>query len=284
MDFSTIAQKLIDAAHDDIAGAVELCRELCPAIVSQIQTDSARRGPLSFWGRSTNFDELANQTIVDPVLISLLSQITRKKISVKTPHAGLQHTYGYLLSLIQTPYGMKRDRWTEAKLESAFGLNKSTLGPSPQQGTLLTNATWLAGQIAFRNVDKSLDRLRRYLSGKYSPDLDRIDFDRLPQVRIVENVTLKTTPKRPPKSWSLQTDLVSASANVEFNVLIYSVTEEHTGNASLITLFPIGQETRQELLARTQSTTRDDIRLRFNAYVPALFGGVFEGTCEAVEF
>lgn len=282
MDFSAIAQQLIDVACKDVARAAELFCQLCPDVVSQIETDSARRGPLSFWGRSTNFDELANQTIVDPVLINVLSQVAAKKISVKTPHAGLQHTYGYLFSLIQTPYGMKRDRWTETRLESAFGLDRSTLSPKPEHGTLLTNATWLAGQIAFRNVDDSLDRLRSYLTGKYSSDLDRIDFNGLLQTRIVEKVTLKTK-KKLAESWLLQTDLVSVPADNDFALLVYSVSEEQTTNASLITLFPVGQKMQTELLQRTQSRTRDDIRLRFNAYVPALFGGVFNGTCEAVE-
>lgn len=277
MDFSATAQKLIDAAQHDMVRAVELFHELCPNLVAQIRTDSARMGPLSFWGRSTNFDEFAKQTIVAPEIIQLLARTADKKVSVKLPHAGLQHTYGYLLSLIETPYGMKRDRWIETTLEAAFGLNASTLGPAPNSGTLLSNATWLSGQIAFRGNDENLNRLQTYLSGKHSPDFHQINFNNLPQTRITEQIKLNG--KASPKTWSLQTDIVPFPTDNKTGLLIYSVREEHSCTHSLITLFPVGQETQQALLARTETPNRNDIRLRFNAYVPGLVGGEFDGTC-----
>ena len=282
MDFSALAQNLIATTQSDVALGVERFHELCPDLVAQIGRDATRMGPLSFWGRSINFDELANQTIVDSAIIQLLSQISGKKLSRKWPHAGLQHTYGYLLSLIQTPYGMKRDRWIDTSLETAFGLNHSVLSPVPNEGTLLSNATWLAGQIAFRGNEANQNWLRSYLTGKCSSELDAISFCDLPQNRIVETVHGKNDSSN--KIWSLQTDLVPFPTDSTISLLVYSVREETSGKHSLMTLFPAGQETQQELLARTEVACRDDIRLRFNAYVPALAGHVLNGTCELVAF
>lgn len=286
MDFSTIAQQLIEAAAHDVVHAVELFHELCPSVVAQIRTDAKRKGPLCFWGRSGNRDELANQTIVAPEIIDLIAKITDRKMSPQTPHAGLQHTYGYLFSLIQTPYGMKRDRWVETKLESAFGLASSTLGPNPDKGTLLANATWLSGKIAFRAMPDHQQRLESYLAGKYSPDLDEVDFANLPQTRIVENIDArpKSNRKSNGKSWSLQTDLVPFPGDKTTSLLVYSVVEKQSNDHVLITLFPVGQATQQELLSRTEPRNRTDIRTRFNTYIPALGLAEHNGTCEVQQF
>lgn len=282
MDFSTIAQQLIEAATHDPVRAVELFHELCPSITGQIRADVKRKGPLSFWGRSSNIDELASQTIVAPEIIELIAKVADRKLSTRTPHAGLQHTYGYLFSLIPTPFGMKRDRWVETKLEAAFGLASSTLGPDPDEGTLLANATWLSGKIAFRAKPGHMQRLESYLAGKYSPDLDEVDFEHLPQTRILEK--LQSLQEAKDKSWVLQTDLVPFPNDTTTSLLVYSVVEEHSNNHVLITLFPVGQATHQGLLSGIQPKQRADIRPRFNTHIPALGTGEFEGTCELQQF
>lgn len=282
MDFSTIAEQLIAAATHDPARAVELFHELCPSVVGQIRTDAKRKGPFSFWGRSSNIDELANETIVAPEIIDLIAKVADRKISPLTPHAGLQHTYGYLFSLIETPYGMKRDRWIESNLESAFGLQSSTLGPDPEDGTLLANATWLSGKIAFRAKPDHLLRLESYLGGKYSSDLGTVRFDTLPQTRIIEKIGSRKRQNR--KAWSLQTDLVPFPNDDGTSLLVYSVVEEYSNNHVLITLFPVDQAAHQELLSRAQTKQRTDIRTRFNTHIPALGTDRLAGTCELQQF
>ncbi len=104
---------------------------------------------MSFWGRSVNFDELVSTQIVDPSILEALSAVAKRKTSLMTPNAGLQHTYGYLLSTIQTQFGKKRTRWVEDTLERAFDQPLETFGPTPGNGTLLSNVTWLAGAVCF---------------------------------------------------------------------------------------------------------------------------------------
>ncbi|MBM82205.1 MAG: hypothetical protein CMJ78_16685 [Planctomycetaceae bacterium] len=57
-------------------------------------------------------------------------------------HAGLQHTYGYLLSTIETPFGFKRDRWVDDTISASLGLRSSALRPWTKQ-SLLMNVTCL---------------------------------------------------------------------------------------------------------------------------------------------
>ena len=276
-DFSALTPQLISATIRDPARGVELFAEKLPDIVAQIHQDAVRRGPLSFWGRSRNFDDLAEATIVEPCILKLIAAVARVKISPVTPHAGLQHTYGYLFSTIETPYGFKRDRWTETAIESAFGLNLTTLGPRPDAGTLLANATWLSGHIAFRGSRARMDRLENYLREKVAPELPKTKLHSCSHLRLSERVSAVWRQEK--RSWTLQTDLVAAPTDSRFSLLVYSIIDHHTEAQRLITLFPIGAAGREELKDRATQRQRSDIRTRYNAYVPGLSQDVFSGTC-----
>ena len=148
-DFDKIAEKMVQTSNWNAARKVQEFRRLCPGIVCQIEADQGSSGPAIFWGDCRNLDELAGQVIVEPSVLETIFQIAGRRYCPEHPHAGYQHTYGYLFSVIETPYGKKRDRWVKTDLEAGLGLPLDVFGPSPSEGTLMANATWLAGNIAF---------------------------------------------------------------------------------------------------------------------------------------
>src|SRR5690242_5335072 len=133
-----LAAQLTQQARAGVLTADMLKKE-CGWLCRQIATDAATRGLFDLWGTSSNFDESAKLSIVEPGVLSAIGEIARVKLAGPIVHAGLQHTYGYLLSTISTPYGFKRDRWSNTALEQGFGLPADVLGPNPSQGTLLAN-------------------------------------------------------------------------------------------------------------------------------------------------
>lgn len=282
LNYARFAKQLVSTSRQSVTSGRSLLEKTAPYIVEQIEADSLRRGPLSFWGRSLNVDELTDTTVVDSSILRLIAEIARREVSLATPHAGLQHTYGYLFSTIETPYGFKRERWLETNIESAFDLDLTSLSPRPHQGTLLSNATWLAGQIAFRRITSMQDRLNAFLKNKIADDLLDVNVSRYEQLRLLERVNTKWRNRR--RSWTLQTDLVTASSAGDFSLLVYSVIDHTKGTHDLVTLFPVGVATRQQLIDQAAAPKRDDLRTRYNAYMPALKGQVFSGNCRLIEY
>ena len=253
-----------------------------PQIAEQIRRDTGRGGPLSFWGRSRNTDELTNTTIVDPAVLQLLSTVAGRPVHATRPHAGLQHTYGYLFSTILTKYGFKRDRWTESTIETGFGISPDILSPFPGDGTLLSNATWLSGQIAYRQIPRQLNRLNRFLKNKAAAELTSTDTAWTDHSRLLERVSRTQNGSR--RSWTLQTDLVTFPRNRQSSLLVYSIVDHRNDRHQLITLFPVGNTARRELLQRSSAGRLQDIRLRYNASIAALDHRLFTGTCRRKTF
>ena len=187
-------------------------------------------------------------------------------------HAGLQHTYGYLLSTIVTPFGYKRDRWLSPWLEQGFGLPPDVLGPNPSRGTLLANATLLAGSAAFRGDATAARRLRRIATAAAAA-VRKLDFTRLAQTRIVESLSLRDAAGRF-RSIRIRTDLVPFPRPVEGCVenclLVYSVEDSSRPGARLTTLFPVAPPFVAELTHPRQFGPAVEIRPRYNAAVPGL--------------
>lgn len=281
-DFSVLTQQLIMAIERSPARGLALCQKILPDLVQQIQQDSRHRGPLSFWGRSQNVDEVTETTIVHPHIVNLISAIAGRKMSTRTPHAGLQHTYGYLFSTIHTPYGYKRDRWIETQIESAFQLNETTLGPTPHAGTLLSNVTWLCGQVAFRGFTKHLSQLEKFLHEKVADDLSSTNLRGFAQQRLSE--TVSTDWRGRSRKFTLQTDLLTSSTDDRLSLKIYSVINHTADTHQLITLFPVGPASLKEITGRATQERRNDIQLRYNASIPALNGRVLSGACRVKEF
>lgn len=260
-----------------IIGAAESGRPLgpvfeehCPEVARQILADRRYPEMLALWGRSCNIDENVGTAIVAPVILRLIGELAKVPMRGRFVHAGLAHTYGYLFSLIETPYGPKRQRWLSTVLEDGFGIEKSLLGDRPAEGTLLGNLTRFLVGIAFRG-----EAIRH--EWPVAAEIAKFDFDRLQVSRIVESAT---TPRG---KLQIVTDLVPfpnvpSQSGVETTLLVYSVRTGSRRRTRLITAFPMKSAAVEELKASVTAEKRVPIRLRYNAYVRGFIGQTFDGT------
>jgi hypothetical protein len=275
-------QSLQDAAQAMVAAAengrsvLSVLKRLCPHICQQIRRDARCPELLSLWGRSVNVDENVRQIIVHPAILKAIGSLAGVPMRGRVVHAGLQHTYGYLFSLIDTPYGAKRDRWLSTDMERGLGIDLTLLGDRPHSGTLLANLTWFVGQIVFRDRPRLRQRLEANRAA-VAPSLLCYDYARLEVCRIMEQAVL---PGKPAREVSLVTDLLRyphppADSTQDDTLLVYSIQQ---GNSSLklITAFPVRPAMVRDLRASVRPG-KVQVRPRYNAYVRGFSNGALPG-------
>lgn len=294
-----------DAHQENKLGS--LFKERLPRLEQSLQADSHRQAWKRLWGQSINFDELAKGIIVHPAILSTLGKsfgirmpmtITHfrsEKTKEGTPfsvmgepvttdpaghplaHAGLEHTYGYLFSVLKTSFGYKRARWVQGEIEAGFGLKPGLIGPTPTEGTLFANVTYFAGRIAFRGEDTPTLILKD--GTKDLPhELREFDFTRLSPIRLIETVQAKDS-TGDTRQVVLRTDLVPFfHPQKDTHLLVYSVDDPSYGGPVLITAFPVNQAfvdtvTKAETLGENQP-----VQTRYNAFVEGITGYKLTGT------
>lgn len=257
--------------HRSVAAAL---KRSAPHVYRQITRDSRHPALLAAWGKSRNVDDNVGATIVPPAIVEAIGSTAGVPMRGVNVHAGLLHTYGYLFSSLQTPYGLKRDRWLSKTLEQGFGLDTQLLSDHPGAGTLLANATWFFGHIAFRDRPAAL---RRFAAAApiVAPELVRHDFRSYEVLRIVEQAEPTGTLKRPV---TFVTDLIPypnppTAPGAESTLLVYSVQIGEKSPRKLITGFPIRTEMVRTLLDDVPERGRTQVGPRYNAYVPGLASG-----------
>jgi hypothetical protein len=264
IDFDRKTNQLLAAARHGRVGVRQFETAL-PEIARQLRVD-ADSNCFRHWAQSLNVDKLERKQIVDPKLLSVIGRLSGVKVRQgRTCHAGLIHTYGYLLSQLKTQFGFKRERWTSGVIESGLGIGAGTFSPVPNQGTLLQNATFLLMNVAFWNSPGSGSGVLKSDFNSLSPKLQDFDFNRWTIKRIREIV--QPNPRRPPIE--LLTDLAMFRRATQSSValLVYSCREGK--QQRLVTCFPVNKKTVDELLdeARTNSTP---IRPRHNLFLDSL--------------
>ncbi len=281
--FATRDELLAGAAKEMRAAAQKgrpltpILKRRCPHIYRQIVAVEQSAGFLDLWGRSLNVDENTQERIVAPAILQAIGHLAGVSMESKANHAGLTHTYGYLFSLAETPYGFKRERWTSSELDDGFGFTVPTLRDVPDEGTLLSNVTWFASRLAFRGTSRSL---RQFEAAKerVSPLVYAFDYEKQPICRIVERVRF---------SWgsghrvvNIHTDLVRfpcrRSGIEDDTALIYSL---RSGDSMprLITLFAVNGQPVAELTAKDRFGTDVAVQLRYNAYLAGVSGRCLSG-------
>lgn len=280
-----IAERLSQKGRAVGLSVVDLKTE-CPWIFQQILRDVATPELFALWSDATNFDELAAVPIVEPSILSVIGELAHTPMTGPGVHAGLQHTYGYLLSTIETPFGYKRDRWSRPCIAEGFGLPSDVLVPYPSVGTLLSNATLFAGRVAFRGDVAATSMLRR-VTKTAAPSIARLSSTSFNQSRIVESLSLRDSAGR---SYSIQirTDLVPFPRQItntpEDHLLVYSVEDSRRQSAQLTTLFPVTSQFVTEATQPERFRRDAEIRLRFNAFVPGVNGQTLVGDRTLVRF
>jgi hypothetical protein len=249
-----------------------------PDLTARMKEDAERPAWKLLWGQSLNYDELAQATIVDPTLLDQLFEILRAPPRAdRFVHAGAEHTYGYLFSTLQTPYGYKRARWVRSDIEDGFGLPRGTLGPIPNRGSLLSNLTYFAGRVALQDDSARAKTELSRLKPGIEPSLIQYPWKSLKIIRIEERFenhggdpTEKTA-----AIITLRTDLVEfprldqkkiQAGNT--HLLIYSIHDPRFEPAHrLITAFPVNTAFVERVTEGAKKGANEPILVRYNAFV-----------------
>lgn len=251
-----------------------------PGLLAQLDADKGEPALLKLWGESINFDELAKGEIVPPAVLGFISA----RLGAAAPrgrimHAGLEHTYGYLFSLLPTKFGFKRARWVLPAIEEGLGLPAGSAGPAPERGTLLSNVTCLAGGIALRG-DKAAAPL---LAGAcaHSPAALRKFRAAAGRPRLSETVSLPGG-----RTVSLRTDFVPflKPSGGNTHLLIYSVRDSALEHAYLVTAFPVGEGFVKNATDPAGLGENEPVQTRYNAYVEGVTGAAGLKGRRAVSF
>jgi hypothetical protein len=259
-----------DAANE----AHQALPRLAPAVVGQLARDAKAPAVLAVWGSALNYNQIANggysdDPIVAPAIIDELTALAGAPARRdRVVHAGVQHTYGYLFSVLPTPFGFKRARWVQPTVNDGFGLPAGTIAPIPAAGTLLGNVTWLAGAIAFAGEPELANA--HGAPAVVAPAVQALDVASLHTRRLSEAVTVAG------RNVELRTDFVdfphpTAAATTW---LIYSIRDD--GHSRLITAFPITAAARDKY----ESAPVGDavmITTQYNAWIDGLTGTKLPG-------
>ncbi|WP_255218082.1 amino acid deaminase [Microbacterium resistens] len=127
-----------DAAHDALTAL--------PWLGASIDDDRAA-DRFSRWGASTVIDEKTGGEIIPRAVFDALHKRAGLSASWPVGNAGLLHGYGYLLSTMPTPYGLKRDRWLGDALAVSLGLPADHFLPWSGSTTLLARAEAAAASV-----------------------------------------------------------------------------------------------------------------------------------------
>lgn len=263
---------MVKESEEGQTSILEIIKKRSPALYTQIQNDSEDHELLNFWGQSLNFDSGAKKQIInDSIIADLHGQFglaNPTSSPAKVVHAGITHTYGYLFSVLNTPYGFKRKRWTLPTLNYAFALQGGALSPETIEGGLLSNVTYFAGTLAFKNdSNRLLLKGLKNVAGEiknfnyYSLNIEHLD-EELP------THTLRTTLLRLPFKQELEENDY---------LLIYSIMDKALNKESLITVFPITQAAYSKIIAIETLGANHPIVIRYNAYLEGLMGQKLNG-------
>ena len=237
----------------------DLLSEHHPALLAQIQKDAKEPMLLSFWGTSSNIDSNAKKMIISPYTFAELYRLFNLPLhhsqKQTLAHAGVIHTYGYLFSDLETPYGYKRKRWIDSTLNYGFELEENSLSPETIGGALLSNVTYFCGMIVFKDK-KDLGLLKNI-----SNEIFTFDYNKLKRKTVTEKVshfTLKTT---------FVSLIKKRQDETNDYLLIYSFQDERLGKEWLITAFPVNERTFEGVSQASTLGNNQKIQLRYNAII-----------------
>ena len=241
-----------------------------PNLYNQIFKDSKDPYLTIFWGQSLNFDSGAKKQIVDDKIIGNLQALFNIKNDNKIVHAGIMHTYGYLFSTINTPYGYKRKRWIDPTLNAAFDLAGKSFSPEALEGGLLSNVTYFSGMLAFKNKTE-LSLLKNVSNEIFTYNYAQLSVDRVEE-KIKDHTLVTTLVRFPVKLMVSENDYL----------LIYSTVNQLTKKEALITAFPVNADSYEKIVANSAMGPDQKITLRYNAYLEGV-GSNLTGTRKLIK-
>lgn len=209
-----------------------------PALLAQIKSDSKDVIMQSLWAESINFDSGAKKIIIEDNILNDLHNYFELRCDHRIVHAGVAHTYGYLFSNLETPYGYKRKRWIDPEVNDAFNLVGKSLSPDTKSGTLLSNLTYFAGKIAFKNKNSLLvlEQIKNV-----SLEIKNFNYSALQVKTLEERIDNPTNIKKIIRTNFVKFPNKNLIGQNEY-LLIYSVYDLSHDTENLITAFPINKE------------------------------------------
>lgn len=257
--------------EENAAGSLPLAPVLAdyaPGLAAQLASDKLNANLKELWGESINFDEMVRATIVhDSILSFLAGELGLPGPRGKIVHAGMEHAYGYLFSLLPTKFGFKRARWVRDDIEAGLGFARGALGPSPAEGTLLANITCVAGAAAFSDDAAAAAKLAK---ASYACGSAARGWKAPGHFRLIETVSVSRK-----RSVALRTDFLpfgAVTSGGNSYLLVYSVKDSSRPHAVLITAFPVGDGFVKNALNPEYLGEGKQVQTRYNAWVEALQG------------
>lgn len=243
-DISTALSNIERAINDSVSGGPAPADLYARWFGEQVVASQNDPAEMAKWTSSTVIDDNVQAPVFDERVFSWLHRGVPGVFEFPIGHAGLMHVYGYLLSSVETPYGLKRQRWLTDDLANAFGLKPSFFFPTASTVPLmervasvalptLTNPT--ADSRTILGIDEVIDCRRRMRT-----------------VYIRDRMTNSTA------------------------LLYGSVSGD---DVQIVTAFPIGPMTSQSV----QDRLAEPARYRYNyAPVDAQPGSHFDGTVQVL--
>lgn len=270
--FQSEPQKLETYFEDAVSGVSSDLKEL---------NSGAGRSILALWGESRNVDANANAQIVPTYILELFSKLTETVVVIHgdVVHAGLEHSFGYLFSNLNTPFGYKRWRWTKPEVGEGLGLEDKIWAPDTRDGNFLANISFVMSKIALRESDSSLEMTwSESMRSMVAKSLvSKFELSSFAQVRIEESFSLASG-----REIVLQTDLVpflNQDGKDNDALLVYSVRDSGTeaGRLRLVTAFPVAMGFYNRFLELPVGLV-SGLKPRYNAEVPELDRQSYSGT------
>ena len=220
----------------------------------------ARADRFASWGYSTVIDENIGQPVIERAEFEELHAAAGLNASHwPIGNAGLIHVYGYLLSRVETPYGLKRDRWESGDLARAFGL--------PETAFLLGDAA-VAGETVLQRVTAVLLAHLEH-PGESRGDILTFDDGLGDGQELLFRTVVVRAPSHSPAGSGESVVPAAASAAVSASAapvvpgaLVYGVHDGERMRA--ITTFPLASVSTSSLNA----LQHDPPRMRYNAALP----------------
>ncbi|ASD23362.1 amino acid deaminase [Cryobacterium sp. LW097] len=200
----------------------------------QIARD-AETGRFDDWALSTVIDENVQSPVISKAEFLRLHAAAGLAATWPIGNAGLLHVYGYLLSTVVTPFGLKGDRWRNGELAGHFSLAPTAF---------LLDAADAGGQTVLERVtDAALPHLANPAGSR--GDVLVID-DEVPGEATFFRTTVVSAPGQPGAA------------------LIYGVSEGD--RMRVVTAFPLAHPTPASL----DALAAEPPRMRYNAALTAL--------------
>jgi len=271
--WADISRQLSASGTTDLQKLGKVLKSRSKPLYEEIKSERSSEAWHSLWGMSINFDELARGQIVDPSILNLLYSLfglPDRGALPGTPaniwHAGLEHTYGYLFSVLKTSFGYKRSRWVSGEINQGFAFTANPISPVPRRGSLFRNVTYFAGRIAFRHEPKALAALEAG-KGSVDPELVTLQYDKLKPVRLEEKLELQAG-----RTVVIRTDLVTfpvapplANPAPNDTLLVYSYLDNDV--PKLVTAFPVTGAFGAGIMQPSTLGDNQPIISRYNAWI-----------------